>query len=248
MDLRYPKEITMRKMINRLRIIRSYRKVKKIPRKYCKRLAKCPQYSDCQHCELFQPNIKLIDSNLLTHPLLKKSSNDLSTELISNIPNPENIIPYLRFTSHKIITDIAISTKVRISEIINLSIGDLRSIQAIKHGRIDLLSNNVEEAVYYLRFIGKSYRKQTAILHLQTINDILNFCNNERKINDLTHRCLDELNDTDKIFINKNGGIFSSNTFNKDWKQACLNSGLNFKPNQIRHLYPPSINQRFKKL
>jgi hypothetical protein len=137
---------------------------------------------------------------------------------------PQELLIHIDSLPFRIIASILFESGAYFNDVKNLTVGELRANCGNENGAI-LTSTNSRHRMPRLTWSSETGRL------------LRHYCDSERLYIDLNHRCFDELNDSDFVFINQAGNQISHTSFYKVWNNACQKSGLKIRPYQTRHLF-----------
>ncbi|NRR22798.1 site-specific integrase [Brevibacillus sp. MS2.2] len=124
----------------------------------------------------------------------------------------------------EIIRRLLFETGARVSEIIEVTIGDYRARSSIRE------MNTFSKGSHGRRIKFLAFSHETAIL-------LKRYINGERKGNDRDHLSFDTLPDNAPLFLTTRGTPYTYSSWYPHWKKALLESGLNVNPHKTRHWY-----------
>lgn len=127
----------------------------------------------------------------------------------------------------EIIVRFMFETGARISEILELTIGDYRS-------RLDKHELSA--------FNKGSFKRRTKFIRIspETLKLLIRYINIERKKFTKSPAKFENLPDTELIFISQKGSMYKYSAFYKNWSRIISNAGINLNPHKARHWFVTS--------
>jgi integrase len=155
---------------------------------------------------------------------------DWKPHILDDPDIPQKLLPKFSIRRDFIITMILFQSGARISEVLDLTIGDWRSCNKGNRAKAKNKGSNGE-------------RVKEIWWDSETTELLRRYINRERY--DKQMRGLDELSDSDRIFVTDEGDALSYMAFYTNWRRACQRAGLQITPHQVRHWYVTMALHKF---
>lgn len=173
-----------------------------------------------------------INFRKFTNSYFKLVDNDWVPRIIDDITIPTKLLlagEKLQWSlREQIIARLLFETGARVTEIIELQVGDFRARSSIRE------MSTFSKGSFKKRVKFISFSNDTAIL-------LKRYFDTERKTIDKLHRNFDELDDEEPIFLSSRNTAYTYNAWYWHWRRACKYANINFNPHKARHWYVTQV-------
>ncbi|MGV6398103.1 tyrosine-type recombinase/integrase [Pseudomonas caspiana] len=126
---------------------------------------------------------------------------------------------------HKLILEWALTTGMRTSSILNISVNDFESVEA-------------NTSTKFLKILAKGGKSQHVYIPSSLIEKTRAYIDTERRLNEKRH------GSSDKLFLNKLGETVSRSCYYKSFKRGCEATSIKSHPHQTRTTFATYMQRR----
>ncbi len=149
---------------------------------------------------------------------------------------PQQLLQGMSHQRDQIIVRMLFESGARISEILSLTVDDWHQLLGRRHGALTTNKGSWGQRVKEVWWSS------------ETSQQLRLYLNGDRRRDDPFGRRLEELSETDPLFIAKTGRAYRYPAFYYHWGRACARQGLNMHPHQTRHWFVTMALRRIEAL